>query len=240
MSLILGGSFVLGMLASKGLLLLGVHRMIVRYPIAVVCSYLAFFGFIKLWLAYVSSSTYRKSFTETAANGLGNIDVPLPSSGGSYNILKPFTGQGGRFGGGGASGLFEESPSETLQQVASSTVSRAGDSIGGKAADVAGDTVTDVFDDAGKVLLILGVLLAVIFGAGIYLVYQAPMILTDAAFNFLLATSLVRKARKKAVLTGWAASSVQRFGLLSLWLRCLSGWPMLRSLPCLTPQSFPR
>jgi hypothetical protein len=196
MSLILSGSFVFGMLASKGLLLLGVNRMVIRYPIAVVCSYLAFFGFIKLWLAYVSSSAHRKGFAETAADGLGNVGLPLPSSGGPSNIPKPFTGQGGRFGGGGASCFFEESPAETLSQTASSTVSGAGESVGGKAVDVAGGAVSDIFDEAGKVLVILGVLLAVILGAGIYLVYQAPLILTDAAFNFLLATSLARKTRK--------------------------------------------
>ncbi|MCL4477454.1 MAG: hypothetical protein M1508_14740 [Nitrospirae bacterium] len=196
MSLLLSGSFFFGMLASKGLLVLGVNRMIVRYPIAVVCSYFAFFGFMKLWLAYISSSAYRKTFAETAGVGLGNIDIPLPSSGSASNVLGPLSGEGGQFGGGGASGFFEGSTAETAQQAASSTVSKTADSLGGKAADAAGGALSDIFDDAGKVLIILGVLLAVIFGAGIYLVYQAPMILTDAAFNFLLATSLARNARK--------------------------------------------
>ncbi len=196
MSLMLSGSFLFGMLASKGLLVLGLNRMIIRYPIAVVCSYLAFFGFMKLWLAYISSSAYRKSLSETAGDGLGNIDIPLSSSGSSFHIPRPFSGQGGRFGGGGASGFFDGNPAETAQQAVSSTVSKTADSLGGKTADAAGGALSDIFDDAGKILIILGVLIAVIFGAGIYLVYQAPVILTDAAFNFLLATSLVRNAKR--------------------------------------------
>lgn len=46
------------------------------------------------------------------------------------------------------------------------------------------------------VLIVLGVLLAVIFGAGIYLIYIAPHILSEAAFDFLLGSSLLRSYRK--------------------------------------------
>lgn len=45
-------------------------------------------------------------------------------------------------------------------------------------------------------MIVLGVILVIIFGAGVYLVYQAPIILSEVAFDFLLATSLIRSSRK--------------------------------------------
>src|SRR5215813_10453339 len=53
MSLILTGVFLSGIFTSKVLLELGLRSMLVRYPIAVVCSYLLFFGFVRLWLFFV-------------------------------------------------------------------------------------------------------------------------------------------------------------------------------------------
>jgi hypothetical protein len=38
--------------------------------------------------------------------------------------------------------------------------------------------------------VVLGALLALIFGAGAYLIYKAPLILSEAAFDFLLAARL--------------------------------------------------
>ena len=34
------------------------------------------------------------------------------------------------------------------------------------------------------------------FGAGIYLIYEAPVILTEAAFEFLLASGMIRRFRR--------------------------------------------
>src|SRR5215510_14736885 len=53
MSLILTGVFLSGIFTSKVLLELGLRSMLVRYPIAVACSYLLFFGFVRLWLFFV-------------------------------------------------------------------------------------------------------------------------------------------------------------------------------------------
>jgi hypothetical protein len=59
--------------------------------------------------------------------------------------------------------------------------------------------------DEGVVLLLFALLLAVIFGAGIYLVYQAPAILTEAAFEAVLASGLV-KASRRMTRAGWMGS----------------------------------
>ncbi len=62
-------------------------------------------------------------------------------------------------------------------------------------ADGAGSILSGIDDDT-IILVILGVLFAAIFGSAIYLLYLAPHILSEAAFDFLLATSLVRSYRK--------------------------------------------
>lgn len=54
----------------------------------------------------------------------------------------------------------------------------------------------DIGDGEGiVVLLVLGVVLAVFFGVGFYLVYQAPVILSEAAGHLLLAAALRRRAK---------------------------------------------
>ncbi len=59
-----------------------------------------------------------------------------------------------------------------------------------------GDAASSIFEDAGIILVLLGLLIALIFGAGIYLIYEAPVILSETAFEFLLATSLIRGIKK--------------------------------------------
>jgi hypothetical protein len=66
----------------------------------------------------------------------------------------------------------------------------------GGAGDAAGEAATGIFEEAGVVLIVLGALLAVIFGAGAFLLYQAPLILTEAAFELILATSLIRGMKR--------------------------------------------
>jgi hypothetical protein len=65
-----------------------------------------------------------------------------------------------------------------------------------------------VFDfdlDEGIVLIVLALLVLSIFGAGAYLVYAAPEILSEAAFQVLLAAGLI-KASKKMDGSGWMGS----------------------------------
>ncbi len=186
MFLILTATFLSGLLTTKILLLLHVNNMLIRYPMAVIFSYLVFFGFVKLWLFYMSSSgAGRKLVNEVAGNtadvvDIGGIpDIPLSS--------EPFSGGGGQFIGGGASGSFENAPD--------ALVSAPADAAGG-AVDAAGEAASGIFEDAGIVLIIFGVLLALIFGAGMYLIYEAPLILSEAAFEFVLAASLIRRVKK--------------------------------------------
>lgn len=51
-------------------------------------------------------------------------------------------------------------------------------------------------DEGGAILLLLGFVLLAMFGSAAYLVYQAPLILSEAAFQVVLTTLLVRPSRK--------------------------------------------
>jgi hypothetical protein len=188
MSLILSGTALSGLIVSWALLHLNVKSMLARYPVAVICSYLAFFGFIKLWLIYMSSAGSSGKSSESLVENADIIDiVPDSLPVGDVNVSLPevagFEGGGGQFQGAGASGLFDHAGEAT-------------DSGGGSIAEAAGDAASGAFDDEGFVLIILGILLAIVFGAALYLLYAAPAILAEAAFDFALASSLVRSARR--------------------------------------------
>jgi hypothetical protein len=183
MSLILMATCLSGALFSKLLLFLSVREPLIRYPLTATLSYLLFFLFIKLWLWYVSTTEQQKTANTVDAvmemgDGVeltGDIIGLQPVS-----AVKNFAGEGGCFGGGGASGSFGEAAEE------------AGKCVG----DKIGDLVPDLDEGAGFVLVVLGVLLAIIFGAGLFLIYSAPTILSEAAFEFLLAGSLIKRSKR--------------------------------------------
>ncbi|TAL24004.1 MAG: hypothetical protein EPN94_08270 [Nitrospirae bacterium] len=193
-------------MATKILLLLHVQKMFVRYPLAVLFSYLSFFMFVKIWLWYVSASS-KSNITETTGDAVSNIiDIPgLPGGESSINA-EPFSSGGGNFGGGGASGAFEQvggtvsEPSNGILSSASGITDSGGSDAVTEVASGAAD-----FDEGGIILIVLGLILVIIFGAGVYLVYQAPIILSEVAFDFLLATSLLRSS-KKIDSPDWAGS----------------------------------
>jgi hypothetical protein len=194
MALILGGVFFSGLLASKLLLEIGVRSMLIRYPLVAAFSYLMFFLFIKLWLFYFRRSSPNLS-PDTGVGDIANLSGigTAPSSG-----SVPFTGNGGGFGGGGASGDWGDSSSEVGAASTSVTVESGSFSSTSAAADID-------LGDGTIVLVVLGVLLALIFGVGMYLVYVAPTILSDAATQVLLASSLI-KASKKMDSPDWMGS----------------------------------
>jgi hypothetical protein len=189
MLLILVATILSGLLSSKALLLVHIDNIVIRYPLAVIFSYAAFFLFVKLWLYYIAVSDASRR--EATANVLSNL--PDPSSiGVSPSDTPLFSGGGGTSGGGGVSAAFD-GPVRVSQQ-AMNVAAPASDSSSG-IADAAGSAVSGIFDDDGIVLVAIGLLLAVIFGSSLYLIYDAPRILSDAAFNFLLASSLIRGYR---------------------------------------------
>lgn len=181
-----------GVIISKLLLLLGLESLSVRYALTVVLSYLIFFVCVKLWLFYVSP---RRAGSSGSADWL---DIPTPSSGSSTEGLYSFHAGGGQFSGGGASGNFEvhmpvvtDTPMSTATDAVSDGASGIGDAIGG---------AVDGLGDEGGIavviaLAVLAAIVATILGGAAYIIMEAPVILSEAAFEGLLAASLVKSTR---------------------------------------------
>ncbi|HXF39927.1 MAG TPA: hypothetical protein VN687_09460 [Blastocatellia bacterium] len=183
-----------GLLISKVLLEAGVRSMLERYLIAVVLSYALFFLFIKLWLMYVSPAKPKpKSRSVDVGNVFDIGELPVDLAGKTSAAGDQIFGGSGDFGGGGATDLWG---GDTAQAIISTPSTRGG---GG------GSHMFDFDLDEGIVLIVLALLLLSIFGAGAYLVYAAPEILSEAAFEALLAAGLI-KASKKIDESGWMGS----------------------------------
>lgn len=58
--------------------------------------------------------------------------------------------------------------------------------------DIVGDVASGMGIDDGVILLVFVLLLVAIFGAGAYVIWEAPVILTEAAFSAVLAAALRR------------------------------------------------
>jgi hypothetical protein len=181
MSLILIGTILTGLLFSKLLLLAHLDKMSLRYPAVVLISYFCFFVFIRLWLLYIrSKGKVAEAALDVTADIVSGID-DFPGQSAS-NVVEF---GGGEFSGGGASGAFGETGVETI----------LGDTSAGLG-EAAGEAGGSLLEEGGIILIPLMLLLAAIFGVGFLLIYQAPFILSEAAFEFILASALVKKVKE--------------------------------------------
>ena len=205
MTLLLLGVFISGLLISKVLFELGMRSMWFRYLIAVCASYAAFFLLIKVWLWYVTPRPKRRQ-THPDGDTINPVDLCQVSGDaieGGAGIARDVvggasSGHGGDFGGGGATDVWG------YQSIASEST-RTSTAFGGTSPrGGSGGGGFDLGDEA-VVLIALALLVLVIFGAGAYLVYAAPEILSEAAFQALLAAGLI-KASKKMTRQGWMGS----------------------------------
>lgn len=214
MCAILVATAATGALASKLLLLAHVENFAFRYPLAVLFSYLMFFACIKLWLVYVTPSVVGTGDGSSVVDGL---DIPIVGMDGSSCIsATPISGGGGEFAGAGASANFDLDTGGVTEGVASVAVSDAAsgaaDGLGSGVGDVVGGAADALGDDGGLVIMlaiaVLAILLAVVLGASAYVIYQAPVILSDAALQGALAASL--KNRTKSLAQGsWHGSVLE-------------------------------
>jgi len=189
MTLILAGTMLAGFLASKILLELRLHAILVRYPLAVVFSYLAFVGLVKLWL--ITLARTRAKNKGSSSGSLSNI-LDVQSSGGGSGSGRVFQGGGGNFGGGGASAGFNAGMGNPVPPVLQSSTQSLGGKSGGKFRGFSGIDI----DDGGVILIVIAVVAVIVFGAGAYLVYQAPVILSEALGQVLLAGGLMKSSQK--------------------------------------------
>jgi len=213
MTLMLIAVCLSGIVASKVLLAFGLHSIRARYPVAVIVSYAVFFGFLRLWLwsMGLTRTAPARRRSDHAAFDVDPTDLLnndwgwfLRDGGGNPSGASGFGG-GGDFGGGGATDYWGSATSESAQRVSASTQRGSFDSSHASSGGNRGLGSFDIGDE-GMVLIVFGILLLVIFGAGVYLVWEAPVILSEAAFEVLLASG-VWKAAKSASRTGWIGSA---------------------------------
>lgn len=175
MSLILGVVVVSEVLSSKLLLECGLRSLELRYPLALFASFLAFLLLIRVWIWYVfcripGGADPNSGGFQISDGGWGGGD----SSGSTMHF------GGGDSGGAGASDSFGES------------VSSSSSSSGGGGSGWGFDL--DLGDDLAIIILLVALILAVV-GASGYLIYVAPHILPEAAWQAGLAGGLARIAK---------------------------------------------
>ena len=180
MTLILVATFLAGLGATKLLLAVGFESMAVRYLLAVVAAYLAFLALIRLWLFYVNAD-------RSVDFGGDAIDISFHVGDVSGDVIAPQLG-GGSFGGGGATGSWGDA--------VAAPVKSSGGGGGGFGLDL------DLDLDGLIVVVLFLALCGAIFFAGLYVIYTAPALMSEAAFEALLAGALLRRA-KKIDRVGW-------------------------------------
>ena len=179
MTLILFATAMAGATASKVMLIIGINNPAIRYPLTVLFAYIVFFIAVKIWLKIIVGSALIQS---TSANSSFDIPSDISLPGNISSSTDTFSGGGGSFSGAGASGSFDGPASSA--------------SSGGSGSSFSFD-----FDADGEgivvilLLILLGLLLAAVLGAGVYLVYNAPAILSEVAFDSFLAITLTGKTK---------------------------------------------
>ena len=209
-ALILAFSFSVGLLTTRVFFQLGLETMHWRWPLVLLAAYGAFLLALRVWLSYVGLGRYLEDEKSL------DIDVPdiefsassSPSPSASSNAMVEHSGNassgfdwaregikpevGGNFGGGGASGDFSG--------LVGGDAGALSDSASGSTSliDLPDIDLPDVGDD-GLPLIILGIILALllaVFGVGFYLIWQAPLLLAEVAFEAAMAAGLVRSVHK--------------------------------------------
>ena len=230
MSLILLGTILSGVIFSKILLIVGLQHMIIRFIIVLTFAYLSFFLFMKLWLHYLTTP-YRKNRQDGSLLDAVDVITSVPdfTSTSGAQVVK---GHGGEFGGAGASGSWENDSSLSDIPVSEGMTGSA-ESIGEITAEASGEAVAGLADEGVILLIPLALLLLVIFGGGVYLIYEAPVIISEAAFELILATTLLKKAKKidnpnwmgSVFRSTWPAFS------LTLVITIVIGWALMAYCP---------
>ncbi len=196
-----------GIVCGKLLYAAGVRDMRARYVLAVVASYLVLVLVMRLWLMILlrgarrraaTTARTRNQFLDLDAGDL--LDVMLEPADASGTLGGP----GGLSGGGSSggyrpAGIRSASPGEAGGSGGVGSggkggvrfVKDAGDR--GKSGGKSGSADFGL-DEAMLVVLLVALVAAILF-AGIYLVWEAPMILAETAFEVALAAGMMRQLR---------------------------------------------
>lgn len=240
MSLILLATVCSGFLATRTMLALHLENVLLRYPLAVLFAYLIFFVSVKLWLKYIASTPTKQNVHNNSLDAgdlLPDMPISFPSDG-----FIPFHGGGGSFDGGGATDSFGDvgnAFTDSGSDVLSGGIDTGG-GIGDAVGDVVGGVAEGLGDEGGFVaVVVIGIfaaIMAVVIGASVYLIYEAPFILSEAAFEFILAASLVRGS-KRIDSADWMGSVFKTTAIpffVTLALATLAGYLMHLFFPEVT------
>jgi len=186
MTILVIATMAAGLAATKLMLLAGLTRVEFRYPLATVIAVLSFLGFTRLWIGYVRSRyAHRRGLERRSGlegpSRLDWSDVPDPDVPWPEHADPIFCG--GDSGGAGASdGCGDYSFSSTAPPEPTA---------GGHGGL---HSILDI-DEFG-ILVLAGALLVASVGAGAYLIYTAPAIMPDVAFNAIVASGVASAAKR--------------------------------------------
>jgi hypothetical protein len=175
---------------------LGVPWMALRYPLAVVAGYLAFFALIRWWIVWQRRADAQSRSTAADVTPADLLDVRIPGRG---PVEVPLFGAG-RSGGAGASSHF------------------VGPTGAPKPA-VAGSGGLDIDLDLSEGWWIVLVVVCVAGGAVAigYVVYAAPLLLAEVALDAAVVSALYGRLKKDDV-SHWALTVLRRTWIPALAL----------------------
>jgi len=201
MSLVLSATGATGVLASWVMSELGLQDLALRWTIATAAAYGAFFGFVRGWLRHIT----REMVPDKIVRKVDPVHKALDVVAATPQLARDTVGQ-----------IAENVDIETAADIADflSSEGADGDHLLDFDASAEHDLVTaaatssdnaitdsggstDLGDlDEGIALVLLLIVIAVVLGTAIYLIYQGPMILGEAALQFAMATGLIGPSRK--------------------------------------------
>jgi len=198
-----------GFIASYSLLHAGLAEMWSRYLASFAIAYLVFLALLWLWLR-----TRADDYVD-----LADLPGSPPSSSGSGN----YSGLDGEFGGGGASGSYEEVLSDMP-------------AIGGT--DSLGETLGSAAEAEELaipliVLALIGTLLLSFFYMIYSVIYSAPILFAELAVDGLLSASLYHRLRKTES-SHWLKTALRRTAwpfALTAAIVSACGWGMSHYAP---------
>lgn len=197
-----------GFFASYLFLHAGLVEMWLRYLASFGVAYLMFLALLWLWLR-----TRAEDYTDIPdVSGLSSSD-----SGGSATC---YSGQGGEFGGGGASGSFD-APSESISVIGDSD-SPVGDALG---------TVAEAEELA--IPLAALILIGTMIFSSLFMIYSAPMLFAELLVDGVLSASLYRRLRGLET-RHWLETALRRTAMpfaLTAIIVSASGWAMTLYAP---------
>ena len=188
MFLILLATILSGVVSNRLLLGIGLTAMAARYPLAVAFSYAVFFLLIKGWFEYIAQADHlaRDGMAERVVVDRALDGILVPDSKGKV-------GKGGF--------RYANAASSPDSGVVVEAMTSAGDGLDGAASMVTDLGIEGIADADGCAagcfgIMVVVLLVTAIYGAGVWLVVEAPMVLTEGLFQVLIAGSLMRRMRQ--------------------------------------------